>query len=46
MEDMRTSAEKLIELIRGMTDAEADKILYLVEGVRVGENAAEKTKAA
>ena len=43
---MRTSAEKLIELIRGMSEVEADKILYLVEGVRVGENAAEKTNAA
>ena len=43
---MRTSAEKLIELIRGMSEVEADKILYLVEGVRVGEIAAAERKSA
>lgn len=37
--DMRTSAEKLIDLIHGMTDVEADRILLLVMGARIGETA-------
>lgn len=43
MDEMKTSAEKLIEIIRSMPETEAERLLYLVEGTRLGEAAAKKT---
>lgn len=38
LENEKKSSERLIDMIRGMSEDEADKILYLVEGWRLGEN--------
>lgn len=46
MDEMKKSSEKLIEIIRNMSEAEADKLLYLVEGTRIGEAAAKNNSAA
>ena len=40
MDEMRTSSEKLLELVRGMSEQEVENILYLIQGVKVGESAA------
>lgn len=46
MDEMKKSSEKLIEIIRNMSEAEADKLLYLVEGTRIGEATAKNNSAA
>lgn len=38
LESVTSDAKKLIELILDMPDDDIKKILFLVEGVRIGEN--------
>ena len=39
MDELKTSAEKLIELILKMPKEETDKLYMFVQGVKIGENA-------
>ena len=45
MDEMKTSAEKLIVIIQSLSEAEAERLLYLVEGTRIGEAVAKTTAA-
>lgn len=43
LESVNSDAKKLIELILDMSDADVKKILFLVEGVRIGETSSNLT---
>lgn len=45
MNEEKKASEKLIELIRTMPETEAEKVYYLIQGVRVGETTAAKATA-
>lgn len=40
--EMTSSSERLITLIRSLPESEVEKILFLVEGTRIGSAAAEQ----
>ena len=44
LSEARATAEVLIEMIRNMTPAEQERILYLIQGVKVGEKINEQRR--
>ncbi len=44
--EMKTSSQKLIELISKLPEKEVDKLYMLVQGVKIGESTARNEKSA